>query len=72
MSGVLVDGHDPQAYADVLADLACDPARRAALHRGALLHAGRFGWAATAAGMLDVYSDALLEREVRPALAVNR
>jgi len=72
VSGVLVDGHDPQAYADVLADLARDPARRAALSRGALLHAGRFGWAATAAGMLDVYSDALLEREVRPALAVNR
>ena len=49
-----------------------DPGRRAALSRGALLHAGRFGWAATAAGMLEVYSDALLEREVRPALAVNR
>jgi D-inositol-3-phosphate glycosyltransferase len=72
VSGVLVDGHDPRAYADVLADLARDPARCAALSRGALLHAGRFGWAATAAGMLEVYSDSLLEREVRPALAVNR
>ena len=71
-SGVLVDGHDPREYAGVLADLARDPARRAALSRGALLHAGRFGWAATAAGMLEVYSDALLEREVRPALAVGR
>jgi D-inositol-3-phosphate glycosyltransferase len=71
-SGVLVDGHDPSAYADVLARLAGDPARRAALSRGALLHAGRFGWAATAAGMLEVYSDALLEREVHPALAVGR
>ncbi len=71
-SGVLVDGHDPREYAGVLADLALDPARRAALSRGALLHAGRFGWAATAAGMLEVYSDALLEREVRPALAVGR
>jgi D-inositol-3-phosphate glycosyltransferase len=71
-SGVLVDGHDPSAYADALARLAGDPARRAALSRGALLHAGRFGWAATAAGMLEVYSDALLEREVHPALAVGR
>jgi D-inositol-3-phosphate glycosyltransferase len=71
-SGVLVDGHDPSAYADVLARLAGDPARRAALSRGALLHAGRFGWAATAAGMLEVYSDALLEREAHPALAVGR
>ncbi len=71
-SGVLVSGHDPGEYAEVLADLARDPARRAALSRGALLHAGRFGWAATAAGMLEVYSDALLEHEVRPALAVGR
>jgi D-inositol-3-phosphate glycosyltransferase len=71
-SGVLVDGHDPKEYAGVLADLARDPARRAALSRGALLHAGRFGWAATAAGMLEVYSDSLLEHEVRPALAVGR
>jgi D-inositol-3-phosphate glycosyltransferase len=72
VSGILVDGHDPTAYADVLADLARDPARRAALSRGALLHAGRFGWAATAAGMLEVYSDSLLEREARPAIAVGR
>ncbi len=71
-SGLLIDGHDPSAYADVLADLAGDPGQRAALSRGALRHAGRFGWAATAAGMLEVYSDALLEREAHPALAVGR
>jgi D-inositol-3-phosphate glycosyltransferase len=71
-SGLLIDGHDPSAYADVLADLARDPGHRAALSRGALRHAGRFGWAATAAGMLEVYSDALLEREAHPALAVGR
>ena len=72
VSGVLLDGHDPQDYAEVLADLAADPARLATLSRGALLHAGRFSWAATAAGMLEVYSEALLEREGRTALAVNR
>ena len=72
VSGVLLDGHDPQEYAEVLADLAADPARLATLSRGALLHAGRFSWAATAAGMLEVYSEALLEREGRTALAVNR
>ena len=49
----------------MLADLAGDPGPAAALSRGALLHAGRFGWAATAAGMLEVYSEALLEREGR-------
>jgi D-inositol-3-phosphate glycosyltransferase len=75
VSGVLVDGHDPDEYAAVLGGLAHDPERLAALSRGALLHAGRFGWATTAAGMLDVYSDALLEREDRrrtAALAVGR
>ena len=72
VSGVLLDGHDPQEYAEVLADLAAEPARLATLSRGALLHAGRFSWAATAAGMLEVYSEALLEREGRTALAVNR
>jgi D-inositol-3-phosphate glycosyltransferase len=72
VSGVLVDGHDPEQYADVLGALARDPDRCERLARGALLHAGRFGWATTAAGMLDVYSQVLLEREVRPALAVGR
>ena len=72
VSGVLIDGHDPRQYADVLGDLARDPDRRERLARGALLHAGRFGWASTAVGMLDVYSQALLEREARPALAVGR
>ena len=72
VSGALIDGHDPEPYAEVLAALAHDPDRRAALSRGALLHAGRFGWATTATGMLEVYSGALLEREDRPVLAVRR
>ena len=72
VSGVLVDGHDPETYAEVLAALGADGDRRAALSRGALLHAARFGWDRTAAGMLDVYADALLEREDRAALGVNR
>ena len=72
VSGVLLDGHCPTAYADVLAELAHDELRRAALARGALRHAERFSWASTAAAMLDVYSEALLEFEARPALAVSR
>ncbi len=72
VSGVLVGGHDPQAYAEVLAALARDRARRGALRRGALSHAGRFGWSATATGMLEVYSGALLEREAQPVRAVRR
>ncbi len=72
VSGVLVEGHDPAAYARVLADLFDDPARRRALGRAAVDHAARFGWGATAAGLLDVYGDALAERAVPAALAVNR
>src|SRR5204863_769670 len=55
VSGVLVDGHEPRDYAAVLADLLGDRRRRDALGRGGVWHAGRFGWSATAAGMLDVY-----------------
>ena len=55
------------------ADLAGDPGHRAALGRGALRHAGRFGWAATAAGMLEVYSErAARARGARRPLAVGR
>ncbi len=72
VSGVLVDGHDPSAYAAVLADLADDGGRRRILGRNAVDHAARFGWGATAAGILDVYGDALAERAVPAALAVNR
>jgi D-inositol-3-phosphate glycosyltransferase len=71
-SGVLVDGHDPDDYARVLAELASNPLRRAALGRGAIAQATRFGWGATAAGMLDVYADALHERTVPVTLAANR
>jgi D-inositol-3-phosphate glycosyltransferase len=71
-SGVLVEGHDPAAYAEVLAGLAASPQRQAALERGAVEHASRFGWASTAAGMLRVYADVLAERAVPAALAVNR
>ncbi len=71
-SGVLLDGHDPGDYARVLAELDADPARRAALGRGAIAHAARFGWGATAAGMLGVYADVLAERALPAPLAVSR
>ncbi|MGH8894353.1 MAG: D-inositol-3-phosphate glycosyltransferase, partial [Actinomycetes bacterium] len=56
-SGLLLPGHDPDDYADVLAELAGNPFRRAAFGRGGVAHAARFGWDATAARMLDVYAD---------------
>ncbi|SDQ83766.1 D-inositol-3-phosphate glycosyltransferase [Quadrisphaera sp. DSM 44207] len=58
-SGVLVDGHDPHRWARALAQLLADPARRARLGAGARRHAERFGWAATADGVLASYAAAL-------------
>jgi D-inositol-3-phosphate glycosyltransferase len=59
ISGLLVSGHDPGAYADVLASLTADVERRRALSRGAVAHASGFGWDRTVDGVLDVYTDAL-------------
>ncbi|MFZ0324939.1 MAG: D-inositol-3-phosphate glycosyltransferase [Actinomycetes bacterium] len=58
-SGVLVDGHDPRDYAQVLGRLLDEPRWRATLGAGALAHAEQFGWTATAESMLAVYRDAL-------------
>src|SRR4051812_38512930 len=71
-SGLLVDGHDPAQWADVLAGLLGDKARRRALSSGAVAHAARFGWPATATGMLDVYEAVLRERQKPRAVAAAR
>jgi D-inositol-3-phosphate glycosyltransferase len=71
-SGLLVDGHDPADYAAVIRDLIGAPDRLATLGRGAVAHAERFGWSATATGLLDVYAGALRERELPRAVAAGR
>ena len=58
-SGVLVDGHDPGVWAQVLSDLLGSPRRLAELSRGALAHASAFGWPATADRLIDVYTGAM-------------
>jgi D-inositol-3-phosphate glycosyltransferase len=58
-SGVLVDGHDPEAWAGVLAGLASSPWRLAELSRGAVAHASGFGWPATADRLVEVYTGAM-------------
>jgi D-inositol-3-phosphate glycosyltransferase len=63
VSGVLVHGHDPVDWAQVLASLLASPGWRATLARGAIAHAGRFSWDLTAQRLLAVY---------REAMAVNR
>jgi D-inositol-3-phosphate glycosyltransferase len=71
-SGLLVAGHDPADYAAVIRDLIGAPDRIAALGKGAVAHAERFGWSATATGLLDVYAGALRERELPRAVAAGR
>ena len=74
-SGVLVDGHDPVVWAQVLAGLLGSPRRLESLSRGARKHASGFGWPTTADRLTDVYTGAmnsvrydapLSEREVKP------
>jgi D-inositol-3-phosphate glycosyltransferase len=57
-SGVLVDGHDAQAWAEAIQGLLDDEPRRRRLAEGALVHARMFGWDGTVDGLLDVYAQA--------------
>jgi D-inositol-3-phosphate glycosyltransferase len=68
-SGVLVDGHDPEVWAEVLSGLVTSPARLAGLSRGALAHASGFGWPATADRLIDVYTGAMASAGSDPAAA---
>jgi D-inositol-3-phosphate glycosyltransferase len=63
LSGLLVDGHDPADYATAAGRLIAAPAYRARLSSGAVSHASAFGWAATAAGVLDSYLAAVSETD---------
>jgi D-inositol-3-phosphate glycosyltransferase len=60
-SGLLVDGHAPGPWADALAAVALDPARRAALSTGAIAHARRFSWDRTTDALLATYAQAATE-----------
>jgi D-inositol-3-phosphate glycosyltransferase len=60
-SGALVAGHDPADWAAVIGALLAEPARRAALARGAVAHARDFSWDRTAAGLMAVYREATVE-----------
>jgi D-inositol-3-phosphate glycosyltransferase len=69
ISGVLVDGHNPKAWSATMLRLLSEPQRRLALSVGAVEHASRFGWDATARGILDVY-DQVLSKGVGAQLSV--
>jgi D-inositol-3-phosphate glycosyltransferase len=65
VSGVLVDGHKPSAWADVIGRLIDDPTRLAALSTGAVGHASGFGWQATVDATLQAYAAARVEHRHR-------
>nr|WP_275935763.1 D-inositol-3-phosphate glycosyltransferase [Herbidospora sakaeratensis] len=58
-SGLLIDGHDPAAWATALAALLDRPAWRDYLAEGAIRHAAAFGWQATAGRLVEVYTGAM-------------
>jgi D-inositol-3-phosphate glycosyltransferase len=59
VSGRLIDGHNPIAYAHVMNQLLMNPVAREELSKGARMHAAAFGWENTTAGLIDSYNRAL-------------
>jgi D-inositol-3-phosphate glycosyltransferase len=70
VSGLLVDGHDPQQWAKVLGDVLRTPQVRARLASGARAHAMNFSWDHTADGLLAAYTEAVSDA-ARALAAVN-
>jgi D-inositol-3-phosphate glycosyltransferase len=57
-SGLLVTGHDISDWADALAELIADPARRERMGGAAAAHALRFSWDRTTDALLGAYDEA--------------
>ncbi|WP_114905730.1 D-inositol-3-phosphate glycosyltransferase [Ornithinimicrobium murale] len=56
--GILLDGHEPDRWADAIADLLDDDDRRAALAAAGVRHAASFGWDRTVDLLDEVYRQA--------------
>ncbi len=56
VSGILMDGHDADAYAKALWSILSDPTEAARLSEGALRFSERFSWPATANRLLELYA----------------
>ncbi len=67
VTGVLVDGHDPVAWARTLAGLLGDPRRRDRMAAAAVAGSQRFSWDLTVDATLDLYAAAVRERPRRNA-----
>ncbi|GAB3944647.1 D-inositol-3-phosphate glycosyltransferase [Corynebacterium tapiri] len=62
-TGVLVSGHDTDAWADALASLLDDDPRRIAMGEAAAEHAKTFSWASSAERLAELY-ERVMQREV--------
>jgi len=71
VSGVLVDGHDPEQWAKVLGDLLRTPSALAQLAAGARVHAEKFSWQRTVDGLLVAYQEAVDEIAARTTEVVG-
>lgn len=58
-TGLLVDNHDPEPWADALEQLLDDDERRIAMGEAAVDHAQKFSWAAAATQLEAIYADAM-------------
>ncbi|WP_020520617.1 D-inositol-3-phosphate glycosyltransferase [Catelliglobosispora koreensis] len=65
VSGLLLDNHDPAAWADALGRLLSSPALREELSCGAVRHANDFSWDRTVDSLLSVYSDVMVQNRER-------
>lgn len=61
-SGLLIDNHEPQLWADHLDQLERQPRLREHLSQGATQYAANFGWSATADSLLAVYNESIRRR----------
>ena len=58
-TGLLVEGHGTQAWADTLEQLLIDDPLRISMGEAAVAHAATFSWAASAGKLIGVYTDTL-------------
>ena len=58
-TGLLVTGHEPEAWADALAAVLDDPDEMVRMGANSAAHASRFSWDNTAAATLRAYAQAL-------------
>ncbi len=68
VSGFLIPGHDPEAYAEALGRFADHPELADRMGRAAAAHAQSFGWDTAASATAEVYTAAMCDHRRRARL----